>query len=90
MTPLQILAYALVAAGGTAVVLTREPKRQALILSLYGMALTVLFLVLQSPDVALSELTVGAAALPLMLLVALANIHEQRPTESPDKSEPES
>ncbi len=79
MTPLQLIAYALVATGGTAVVLTRDPKRQVFVLSLFGMALTVLFLVLQAPDVALSELTIGAAALPLMLLVALANIHEKRP-----------
>ena len=78
MTPLQLLAYLLVATGGTAVALTRDPKRQALVLSLFGMALTVLFLALQAPDVALSELAVGAAALPLMLLVALANIHEER------------
>jgi uncharacterized MnhB-related membrane protein len=79
MTPLQLIAYALVGIGGTAVVLTRDPKRQVFVLSLFGMSLTVLFLVLQAPDVALSELTVGAAALPLMLLVALANIHERRP-----------
>ena len=83
MTPLQLVAFGMVAAGGTAVVLTRDPKRQALILSLYGMILTVLFLVLQSPDVALSELAVGAAALPLMLLVALANIHEKSPEPPP-------
>ena len=82
MTPLQLLAYLMVAIGGTAVVLTRDPKRQALVLSLYGMILTVLFVVLQAPDVALSELTVGAAALPLMLLVALANIHEKRPEDA--------
>jgi energy-converting hydrogenase B subunit D len=85
MTPLELVAYLLVAVGGTAVVLTRDPKRQVLVLSLFGMALTVLFVVLQAPDVALSELTVGAAALPLMLLVALANIHEKRPNEKPSE-----
>ena len=46
-------------------------------LSLYGMALTILFLLLKAPDVALSEATVGAAALPLMLLVALANVQNE-------------
>ena len=87
MTPLQLIAYGLVAAGGTAVVLTRDPRRQTLVLSLFGMALTVLFLVLQAPDVALSELTVGAAALPLMLLVALANLHEDRPEPGPTEED---
>lgn len=68
----QVLSFAMVAAGGTAVVLTRDPRRQAIVLSVYGLILTIFFLVLQAPDVALSELTVGSAALPLMLLVALA------------------
>jgi energy-converting hydrogenase B subunit D len=69
---LQILTVVMVAAGATAVVLTRDPMRQAVVLSIYGVILTLFFLVLQAPDVALSELTVGAAALPLMILVALA------------------
>lgn len=68
----QVISFAMVAAGGTAVVLTRDPCRQAIVLSVYGLILTIFFLLLQAPDVALSELTVGSAALPLMLLVALA------------------
>lgn len=76
MMILEAVSYLLVAAGGTAVVLTREPRRQALMLSLFGMCLTILFLVLQAPDVALSEVTVGAAALPLMILVAIANVRQ--------------
>ena len=68
----QVISFAMVAAGGTAVVLTRDPRRQAIVLGVYGLILTIFFLLLQAPDVALSELTVGSAALPLMLLVALA------------------
>jgi energy-converting hydrogenase B subunit D len=68
----QVISFAMVAAGGTAVVLVRDPRRQAIVLSVYGLILTIFFLLLQAPDVALSELTVGSAALPLMLLVALA------------------
>jgi energy-converting hydrogenase B subunit D len=70
----QAVAFLLVAAGGSVVVLTREPRKQMLVLSVYGMLLTILFMALQAPDVALSELAVGAAALPLMLLVTLAII----------------
>jgi energy-converting hydrogenase B subunit D len=69
---LQMLILVLVAAGATAVVLTRDPVRQAVMLSIYGVALTLLFLVLAAPDVALSELTIGAVALPLMILVAVS------------------
>lgn len=65
------VAYLLVALGGTLVVLTRDPRRQIIIFSVYGMLLTLLFMVLKAPDVALSELAVGTAALPLMLLVTL-------------------
>lgn len=76
MPMLESLCYLLVAAGGTAVVLTRDPRRQAMMLGLFGMGLTLLFLVLQAPDVALAEATVGAAALPLMILVVLANVRD--------------
>jgi energy-converting hydrogenase B subunit D len=75
---LQIISFLMVAAGGLAVVLTRNPWRQAIVLTFYGLILTVFFLVLQAPDVAFSELTVGSAALPLMILVALAKAERFR------------
>ena len=68
----QMLSLIMVALGGLAVVITRDPTKQAIIFSIYGLILTLCFLLLQAPDVALSELTVGSAALPLMLLVAIA------------------
>jgi len=72
IVPLQAVALLLVAVGATAVVLTREIRRTAILLSLYGFTLVILFLVLQAPDVALSALVVGAIAVPLVLVVALA------------------
>jgi energy-converting hydrogenase B subunit D len=74
MDVLQVTVLVLVAAGATAVALTRVPIRQAIVLSVYGILLAVLFLVFQAPDVTLSELTVGAVALPIMLLLALAKV----------------
>ena len=41
------------------------------------MLLAVLFLVFQAPDVTLSELTVGAVVLPIVLLLALAKIRKR-------------
>ena len=76
MDALQITVLVLVAAGATAVVLIRKPVQQVLVLSVYGMALAVLFLVFQAPDVTLSELTVGAVALPIILLLALAKVRK--------------
>jgi energy-converting hydrogenase B subunit D len=74
MDTLQVTILILVAAGATAVVLIRERVRQVLVLSVYGVLLAVLFLAFQAPDVTLSELTVGAVALPVVLLLALAKI----------------
>jgi energy-converting hydrogenase B subunit D len=78
LTILQVLALLLVSFGGAAVVMTRRIKRQVLVLSFFGMALTILFMTLQAADVALSELAVGSAALPLMLLATEASIVRQR------------
>ncbi len=77
MSVLVAVALVLTAAGGTAVVLTREPVHQAIVLSVFGLILTVLFLVLQAPDVGLSQLVVGAAVLPLMVLLAIAKVHRR-------------
>jgi energy-converting hydrogenase B subunit D len=78
MIVLQAMAFSFVALGATVVVLTRDPLRQVLAFALYGMFLTILFLLLQAPDVALSELAIGTAALPLILLVSLAKMRETK------------
>jgi len=74
MNALQVTVLVLVAAGATVVVRTRTRVRQVLALSVYGMLLAILFLVFQAPDVTLSELTVGAIALPIILLLAIAKV----------------
>ena len=78
MTPILALVLLLVAAAGTAVVVTRDPLDQAIVASFYGLILGILFTVYQAPDVALSQITVGAVALPLMILLALAKIRHQQ------------
>jgi energy-converting hydrogenase B subunit D len=74
MNTLQVTVLVLVAAGATVVIRTRTRVRQVLALSVYGMLLAILFLVFQAPDVTLSELTVGAIALPIILLLAIAKV----------------
>ena len=78
MTLLQPLILALVAAGGLAVVLTRDPLHQAIVASFYGILLALMFFIFQAPDVALSQIVIGALALPLMILLALARIRRKR------------
>ena len=77
MQALQITLLVLVAAGATAVVLIRAQVRQVLMLSVYGVLLAVLFLAFQAPDVTLSELVVGAVALPIILLLTLAKVRKR-------------
>ena len=74
MIPLQVVAMVLVGVGALAVVLSRNPLRQVLVAGIYGVLLAVLFLIFQAPDVALSQVVVGSAALPALLLIALAKV----------------
>jgi energy-converting hydrogenase B subunit D len=76
MTLLQIAALSGVAIGGSAVVLARDPLRQVLVLSVFGMSLVMLFFVFQAPDVALSEIVVSTVGLPVMILLALRKVRE--------------
>jgi uncharacterized MnhB-related membrane protein len=66
-----------VGAAATAVVFTREPASQTVMVSFYGLLLAIMFLVFQAPDVALSQIVAGAVALPLMILLALARVRKQ-------------
>jgi energy-converting hydrogenase B subunit D len=76
--PLQAAAIALVAVAGLAVVLARDVIRQVLLNGLFGIALVVLFLVFQAPDVALSALAAAGAAAPLVLALAIAKVSRRR------------
>ena len=76
-TVVQAATLVVVAVGGLAVVLTRDPVRQALVSGIYGLALAALFLAFQAPDVALSQIVVAALAVPAMILLALVKIEEE-------------
>jgi len=72
--PLQLAALLMVGLAGTTVVLMRDPLRMAILNAVYALTLTILFLVFQSPDVALSMLVVGGIAYPIVLLAAIARV----------------
>jgi uncharacterized MnhB-related membrane protein len=77
VTALQISALGVVCLTGTAIALVPSPLRQTLLMAIFGFALTALFFAFQAPDVALSELVVSGAALPLIVLAALRKIRQQ-------------
>jgi energy-converting hydrogenase B subunit D len=75
--PLQALLLLLMGFVGTTVVLARDPLRQAIVNSVYGLVAVLLFVVFQAPDVALSELVVSTVAMPLVLLVAILKVRRK-------------
>jgi uncharacterized MnhB-related membrane protein len=78
----------LVAVSGFAVVCTRDVTGQILALSFYGILMALVFFFFQAPDVALSQITVGALALPLMVMLAISRMKyraaSKRPSEERD------
>lgn len=69
-----VVALLLTAASATVAVATRDPARQALVLSLLGLILGALFTVLQAPDVGLSQLAVGSALTPLLIMLSVRKV----------------
>jgi uncharacterized MnhB-related membrane protein len=77
MRLLALIALLFVGLTAPGVVLTRDPLKQTVAISFYGLLFAILFFVFQAPDVALSEITVGAAVLPTMILLALVKMKRQ-------------
>lgn len=71
--------------GAAVVVFTMRPARQAVTLSVYGLLLTLLFVAVQAPDVALSQLAVGTAVVPLMVMLAVRKIEAHRRSGRDDR-----
>ncbi|MHC3467262.1 Na(+)/H(+) antiporter subunit B [Streptomyces sp. 7R007] len=72
-----VVALLLVAAASTVAVAVRDPQRQALVLAVLGVVLAVLFTVLQAPDVGLSQLAVGSAVTPLLLMLTVRKVRRR-------------
>lgn len=78
MSVVQAIALVLLAPGALMVVLAREAVRLVVVTGIYSLLLVALFVTLQAPDVALSELVVGAVAFPVVLVVAIARNRQER------------
>ncbi|MEU0785512.1 DUF4040 domain-containing protein [Streptomyces sp. NPDC006173] len=72
-----VISLLFVAVTATVAVVLRDPARQALALAVLGLALAVLFTVLQAPDVALSQLAVGSAFTPLLILLSVRKLRRK-------------
>ena len=78
MSAVIAVALTLVAVAAVAVVLSDDPARQALILSVFGLLLAVLFVAMSAPDVALSQIGVGTAIVPLMVMLAIRKVRDRQ------------
>jgi energy-converting hydrogenase B subunit D len=87
VTALQTVCLLAVAVAGTATVLTRDPLRQAVTAGLFGLSLSVLFLAVGAPDVALSQMVVAGVAVPVMVLLTLAKIRTDERAEERGEGE---
>ena len=86
MTPLIAGLLLLTAATGTGVALSRVPGRQVFAMAANGLALAMLFMALQAPDVAFSEIVVATVATPLLFLVVLTSMRMDRRPEPRDRT----
>jgi uncharacterized MnhB-related membrane protein len=77
IAPVQATALVLAAAGATVVALCLNPLRQIILSGIYGLILTILFVTLQAPDVALSMLVVSTVAYPLIVLAAITRCRQR-------------
>jgi energy-converting hydrogenase B subunit D len=68
----------LMAVAGARVVTTRDTTEQVITLCFYGLVTALMFFFYQAPDVALSQITVGAVALPLMVMLAVSRMRARR------------
>ncbi|MDB5329398.1 MAG: hypothetical protein JWP03_549 [Phycisphaerales bacterium] len=88
MIGMQLAILAIVAAAGGAVVFTRKPGEQVVGASFFGLMLALMFFIFQAPDVALSQLVIGAVALPLMVLLAIAKTRSTQMRQDHEREQP--
>lgn len=77
----------LIAVTGFMVVRTRDVTAQTLSLSFYGLLFALMFFYFKAPDVALSQIVVGAVALPLIIMLAIARMQHKEKSKSKEKSQ---
>lgn len=70
-TVVQAVSLTLVAVLGVATAIVRDPLRQVVVYSLFGLALVIAFGALMAPDVAIAEVAISAIAVPMVLLPAI-------------------
>lgn len=84
MVVMQVTILIFVAIAGGAVVLTRNPLNQVMGLSFFGLLLAIMFFIFQAPDVAFSQIVIGALVIPLMVLLTLIKLKTKEQSKRND------
>lgn len=79
----------LIAVSAFVIVRTDDVRNQLLAVSFYGLLLGLMFFIFQAPDVALSQITIGAIALPLLLMLALTRMKHRESIGAEEKEKPD-
>jgi energy-converting hydrogenase B subunit D len=74
----------LVGVAGWGVVRTRDVTEQVVALGFFGIVMALTFFYFQAPDVALSQIVVGAVALPLMIMLAISRMRFRKLAQGAD------
>ena len=82
-----LLTGLIVCAAATA--LTKKPMQAVIIYMAYSVIMSVVWIMLESPDLAITEAAVGAGITSLLLFVTLKKIHAMIDTEEEDKELPD-
>ena len=75
MSILNILLLVFVIAGALAVSFTKNLLASVVIFMMQSLAMSVIWILLESPDLAITEAAVGAGVTSLLFFVALKKIH---------------
>jgi len=78
----------LIAVSAFVIVRTDDVTNQLLGLAFYGLLFALMFFIFQAPDVALSQITVGAIALPLMIMLAITRMKHRDALKQQKKERP--
>jgi uncharacterized MnhB-related membrane protein len=78
----------LIAVAAFIIVRTDDVTNQLLGLAFYGLLFALMFFIFQAPDVALSQITVGAIALPLMIMLAITRMKHRDALKQQKKERP--
>lgn len=87
MQAFEIILLILLIVCAVAVAFTKNSLTAIIIFMAYSLVMSVIWMVLESPDLAITEAAVGAGVTSLLFFVALKKIHALKSSEE-EKSEP--